>query len=372
MSSLSEITARRPVVVVLPSLAGGGAERVALGLLAEATRAGLAARLITLGGPHTLADLVPSGVAWRDLGRPRLRQALPGLIGELRRCGPATVFSTFGHLNLPLLAARPVLPRGTRLVIREANLPSLSLHRVPVPGLFGRLMGLLYPTADCVVASSRLMADELQARFRVPPGRLEVCPNPTDVRTLRAAATPPRRAPGPGLRLVAAGRLTRQKGVDRLIPLLGELPADTHLTVLGEGPEGPAWRALAERLGVQARIEWRGFAACPWPWLAGADALVLPSRWEGLPNVVLEALACGTPVVAAPEAGAVAEIAEAALGAVRLATPGPAMVAALAALDRKTADAVRPSLLPAMYTAPAAGRRFLAAVVGGDSTPRAR
>ena len=104
-----------------------------------------------------------------------------------------------------------------------------------------------------------------------------------------------------------------------------------------------------------------GFVAAPWAHMAGADAVLLPSRWEGMANAALEALACGTPVVSTPEAGGVAELAaEAPIGAVTVVAMGEAFVAALAAMHTGTHVAARPSLLPERYGLNAAAVAFAA------------
>jgi glycosyltransferase involved in cell wall biosynthesis len=108
------------------------------------------------------------------------------------------------------------------------------------------------------------------------------------------------------------------------------MPPQSHLTIFGEGELQSALRQQIERLNLKGRVALVGFEPQPAPWLAGADALLLPSRWEGLPNVALEALACGTPVIATPEAGGIGEIAaQAKPGAVTLAAPGHEFVTAM-------------------------------------------
>ena len=339
------------VALVLPSFAGGGAERVALSLIS-----GLApecATIVVLDGRGPLQSLAPEGVEVVDLGRPRLRYVWPTLLRWLRASRPDIVLSTFGHVNLALLAMRPLLPTGTRLVIREAY--------TPLPALARRAYRLLYPTADLVLCQHRSMADEMGARFGVPAKRTTVLPNPVDTARLRAA--PPRREPGPGRRFVAAGRLTRQKGFDRLIDMVVDGGADDRLCLFGDGPDRAALEGRARAHGADGQIRFAGFDPAPWSFYAGADAVLVPSRWEGLPNVALEALACGTPVIATRESGGIAEVAAAApTGAVTVTAWGDAFRDALAKVVPSPVDEARPSLLPAPYERSRVVERFRALI----------
>jgi glycosyltransferase involved in cell wall biosynthesis len=194
------------------------------------------------------------------------------------------------------------------------------------------------------------MAIDLACAFAVTHERLVVLPNPVDEKAHRAAAASPSRAPGPGPRFVAAGRLVHQKGFDRLLTMLARLPDTARLTILGDGPDRETLIRRAGKLGLAERVALPGFEAAPWAIYAGADAVVMPSRWEGMPNVALEALACGTPVIATPDAGGIAELAAAApRGAVTLAEAGEAFVAAMRAVALGAPAELRPSLLPAAH-----------------------
>ena len=349
----------RDVVFVLPDLGGGGAQRVMLRFASGLADEGPTARILVLGGARTLEGDVPAGVPVERLGEGGLRQGLPKLIGRLRSLRPQAVVSVMGYMNLALLSARSLLPGGTKLIVREANTLASTLASMPrfVPGQW--LYRSLYGRADLVIAPSRRIASEIGSAVPRVQSRIAVCPNPVDVDALRAAATKPVRAAGGGLRLVAAGRLSEQKGFDRLLPLIAQLRSDTHLTIYGEGPDRGALERQVVQLGLQGRVAMPGFTRALPAALAGADAFVLPSRWEGLPNVVLEALALGVPVIASPEAGVEEVAALVSAGALTIAPVDQRFAAAMAAVaPAGSIPDARASLLSAGYGIAEAQRRF--------------
>jgi glycosyltransferase involved in cell wall biosynthesis len=339
--------------IVLPSLALGGTERVLLRFAAGLLRHGHDVHLAVLDGHGPLrAELAP-GLVLHDLEQPRLSRALPRLVQTLRRLGPDLVLSSHAHINLPLLATRRLLPGSARMVIREPSLPSLSLPLEPLPRLFRSGYRRLYPSADLVLASSERMRREL-ACFGVTDERLRLLANPVDVAGLRHAARDPVREPGNGLRAVTVGRLEPRKGIDRLLSWWDALPDDSHLTIIGDGPDREALEAQAGRRRLEDRVHFLGRLDEPWPWMAGADALLLPSRSEGMPNAALEALAVGTPVVTTPEAGGLGELTAEVDGGLYVASAGDAFVAAVRSVEVRGAPRPRPCLLPERFDAEAA------------------
>jgi glycosyltransferase involved in cell wall biosynthesis len=350
---------RVKVLFVLANFAGGGAERVALTLFQRLDRNVFVPHLAVLEAAGPLRDLLPGDAVLHDLGQPRLSRALPKLVGLIRRERPAVVFATQGYLNVALLALGPLLPPGTRLALRESNTPSQSLPNRRFPRLMAWAYRRFYPRADLLFCQHRQTATEMRRNFAVPQHRITALPNPVDVVRLRAAAASPRRLPGPGLRFVAAGRLHRQKGFDRLLALFAELPSDAQLTIHGEGGEAEALRAQIDNLDLRGRVTLAGFTEDLPAVLAGADACLLASRWEGLPNVALEALAVGTPVIATPECGGIAELAEAAEpGAVTIAPWGENFRAGLIACVPRRPQAPSRSLLPPRYDVDAVAAIF--------------
>ena len=123
------------VTFVLPSFAGGGAERVMLTLIRHLDRTRFAPTLVVLSGEGPLRESVPDDLAVIDLERPRLRHAWFRLGGALRATIPDIVVPTISHINLAALMQRSKLAAGTRIVARESNTPSANLGATRCPRL---------------------------------------------------------------------------------------------------------------------------------------------------------------------------------------------------------------------------------------------
>jgi glycosyltransferase involved in cell wall biosynthesis len=293
-------TIRRRVLFALPSLRGGGAERVVVTILRHLDRTRFEPHLLLVEavGPY-LGD-VPVDVPVHVLAASRLRRALPDLVRNVRAVAPDVVVSTQGYLNFALLLLRRFVP-SSRLVVREV-IGERYLENSRFQPLFYRWYLREVRRADRIVVQSDVARDEMIARVAARPGQIVRVYNPVDVERIRAqAALEPSPLAGPGPHVVAAGRLGHQKGFDMLLDAFASARArgvDGRLTILGEGPDRAALEGRAARLGIGDVVRFAGFVANPFAYLAAADLFVLSSRYEGLPNVVLEALACGCPVVA--------------------------------------------------------------------------
>lgn len=345
-----DISGRRTVAFVIPSLGGGGAERVTLNYLANLDDCRLRPVLITFEASRQQLSAVPPHIEHVNLGQARLRAAVPALFRHLYRLRPQIIYSTIQHANVAVLALRFFMLWWPKVIIREPNLPSRQLPVLNFSKILFAAYRILYPRADKIVAPSQQIIAELIQGFRIEPARTKTLANPVSVDLIRKMASPVLRLQGEGLRLVSAGSLTVQKGFDRLLRSFAVLPADSHLTILGAGPLLKELRDLAVELGCQDRVSFAGFVENPWPYFAGADAFLLASKWEGMPNVTLEALACGVPVVGSREAGGLTEVAaETGAGSVSLAEPGVEMNEAVANITRNDARALRPSLLPERF-----------------------
>jgi glycosyltransferase involved in cell wall biosynthesis len=290
---------RTRVLFTIPTLEGGGAERVLATLLRHLDRArfDLHLALVEARGPY-LADL-PADVPVHPLGG-RDPLAFLRLLALIRRLRPDVVFSSLTFYSTLVLLLSPFCPRGTRFVARENNLPTVHVPRMPYGWLRRRLYAPAHRRAWRVVCQTEEMADDV-TRAGVGRDRTVVIPNPIDLRAVAARAEEPSPYAAGERPVVGAGRLVPAKGFDLLLEAFAQVAPgrpNVRLHLLGDGPERPALERRAAELGLAGRVAFEGFKGNPYPYLRHAELFVLPSRYEGFPNVVLESLALGTPVAA--------------------------------------------------------------------------
>lgn len=363
---------RQRVVFVLPALVAGGAERVMITQINSLDRTRFEPVMLCVNGNGPLRPLLAPDtkfIALADNGL-RVGRSLPRLYRTLKALQPDIVVSTMAHMNFGILLLRPLLPRST-FIVREAITPSFILDEHRRTAFVIRMAyKLLYPLARTVISPAQTIIDEFSDLLDMDVKNHVCLPNPVDIDSIRGdGIAAPAPHPAGTVRFVAAGRLHTQKGFDRLLDILPRLDGAWHLDILGEGPEQAALQTQISRLGLQAKVTLHGLVARPWPHFAAADVFLLPSRWEGLPNVALEALACGTPVIATAEAGGIAEIADQAAGHVTICEDMEAFATAMAATTALDKKAYAPSLLPAAYERAAVFARF--SEILSPPTPRA-
>ena len=320
--------------------------------------------MVVFDNDGPLRSMVPDDLPVNDLKTISLRRSLLPLIATIRRLRPSLIYSTLGYVNLALLVARPLLPRCSKVWVREANLPSISLPNNPNSLLMWQGYRWLYRHADRVLVTSERMKGEFVHTFKVPVAILSIFPNPIDETEVRARATIElTRVSGPGLRFVAVGRLTYQKGFDRLLRWFADFNrVDAHLTILGDGELSGELKQLVSELGVAKQVSFAGFTENLWGCIAGADAFLMSSRWEGMPNSALESLACGTPVIATAESGGIAEVADQVrsidLNGVTVTRDEKEFLLAMNAITPVRSSGLRPSLLPRRYRLESVVRTF--------------
>ena len=309
---------RRRVALFLPMLAGGGAERMTLEAARQLSEVGLAVDLIVSRRGGAWWSSVPPSIRLVDLDAWKTPASLPGLVRYIRRERPDAMIATLPQGCATALIAKWFVSRDFRVIARQDTVygAQYALVGVDIRWAMATMRALLH-TADAVLAVSSYIAEEFKRLAPKAAGLVEVVENPVVDAGLPAKARQPATHPwfeNSDIPIVlSVGRLeVFSKDHPTLLRAFAAVATrrPARLVVLGDGPDRSELEVLAQRLGIRDRVDFPGFQANPFAFMARAQAFVLSSTYEGLPTVLIEALACGTSVVSTDCPGGVREVLE--------------------------------------------------------------
>ena len=309
-------TLKERLAFFLPGLYEGGAERIILNLAKGISARGYAVDLVLARAEGPFMPQIPDTVRLIDLKAPRVLGSVPALVKYLQRERPTALLSAM-FANVIAIWARRLCSVPGRLVITEHNtLSSVVKNNNDFRWkLYPKMAGWFYPWADNIIAVSNDVADDLTRVAKIPQELIQVIYNPIVTPDLldksEASLEHPWFKDGETLPVVlAVGRLTDQKAFDVLIRAFSLVRKNrpARLLILGEGENRPALQSLIKKHGLEQDVNLMGFVQNPYSYLAHASLFVLPSRWEGLPTVLVEALYLGTPIIATDCPGGSREI----------------------------------------------------------------
>ncbi|EGJ32393.1 glycosyltransferase [Moorena producens 3L] len=293
------------IAIFLASLRGGGAERNMLRLANGLAEQGLKVDLVLAQKDGAYFSEISPQVNLVHLEAKRVLLSLPKLVGYLKQEKPAYLICAMDYVNLVGLWGKFIAGVPTRIIVTVRNTLSSEGNQSPWKNpLIHGLIHHCYPWADSIVAVSGGVADNLATTVNLPRNHIKVIYNPvvTPNLLLKAQATidhpwfSPREPPV----ILGVGRLTKQKDFPTLIKAfaIAQQNCSARLMILGEGEERPKLEALVKELGLEDQVSLPGFVNNPFAYMAQAALFVLSSNREGLPTVLIEAMAVGTPVVA--------------------------------------------------------------------------
>jgi glycosyltransferase involved in cell wall biosynthesis len=303
---MSEVPGKRHAAMFISNLQGGGIQRMTLnlaeGLLGHGVRVDLV--LVQANGP--LSSEIPVGCRVFNLDAGHASRSLFKLVRYLKNEKPGVLVSSQTHLNVVAVMARLFYIRKIRLILREhVTIESVAQNALSFPDkVLPMLASLFYRLADEIILVSKDTADHFQKATHIPEKKIKVIYNPVVSRKIAEQSLVP---PGHAwfsrpntIVILAAGRLTAQKDFATLLRAFSLVRTDqpsVKLIILGEGEDRSRLERLSRELNIEEDIQLPGYVLNPFTYMANADLFVLSSKWEGFANVLVEAMACGTPVV---------------------------------------------------------------------------
>jgi glycosyltransferase involved in cell wall biosynthesis len=277
-----------------------------LNLAVGLSERGFQADLILASAEGPYLPLVPPNIRVIDMKGCGVLRVFRPLRRYLRQERPTALLSALNHANIVAMAAARIAPPRPRTLISVHNNlgKEMEVRQGPRERAIPLLLGRLHRWADGIVAVSQGVADDLARQTGIPRNRIDVIYNPVITPTLAKAASAPPSLPWfddiTRPVVLGVGRLSVQKNFPALVDAFALIHRDhaARLVILGEGPERDAIESRVRHHRLQDCVALPGFVDNPYSCMARAAVLALSSHWEGLPTVLIESLAVGTPVVA--------------------------------------------------------------------------
>ena len=293
------------IALLSPNMEIGGAERIMVNLIHEFISRGFYVDLLLMKNYGKLLTEIPNSVKVIDLASNKPRNMIFPLLKYLRTHSPTVLLSAHSSINWAACLAVRLSHSATRCVVREESTLSSVLART---GWMTRIFRPWFLRIFCRpyqhITVSKGAADDYIDIVGVPNTNVTVIYNPVInqelLKKLPKSVSHPWFGSSSTPTILAVGRLHSAKGFDILLEAFALLLPHCHarLIILGEGPERANLEAKRDQLKLGKYVDMPGFVANPLPYMKAADIFTLSSRWEGLANVLVEALVCGATIVA--------------------------------------------------------------------------
>ena len=289
------------IAILIPSFALGGAESVLVRLAGRFANAGHQVQLITSCAGGQLESAIAANVSWKNLGYRKSSHAIIGLTRHLFRTKPDVLLSSTLSANFLAVAAARIT--RTPCVLREANNVSKdTISTTSIKTAINRLsVKLLYPKANAIIALTDGLAEILASFAPALRERISIIPNPTPETSRNDTEVKDRKG------ILACGRLVPQKDFGALLEAFSRaaLEDTARLTIVGDGPQEVTLKSFCKANGIAHRVDFLPATTDIAEIMSQSDVFALTSRFEGFPNVLLEALSMGCKVVSTLSSDAV-------------------------------------------------------------------
>lgn len=292
---------RPDITVVIGSMRIGGAERATLNLINGFSKKGLKVELVLLSKVGEFLNVIDPHIRIVNLNKRKATQGIVAIKKYLKQSDPKILFVVQNHIQLMVLLAVTLMNWKGKIILNEQS--TFSINLTGLKGFVQRKISkILFSRADKIVAVSQGVATDLKNEFVKLSSKIVVIPNAVITDHLLKVKDNPVDHPFFNKEfqvIVSAGRFIKSKNFDLLINAFQVYSKDkkTKLIILGDGGEMHHLKRLVSKLGLEDEISLPGFVPDPCIYFSKANVFVLSSDYEGLPGVIIEAMACGCKIV---------------------------------------------------------------------------
>ena len=306
---------KQVIMFVMHELELGGAERVVSNLVNNLDRERFEIHLCLFKKKGVLIETLRDDITLYDLKASRVITSGHKLFFLILKLKPNTVFSSITHVNLLMGLFIPLLrvfTKRTKFITREVNIPSIRAKYMKKSKRLDYFYKYIIGNFDHIVAQSNYMKEDICKSYKVDENRIKVINNPLDIEFVERSILKDRDKScfkkDDTVKLLAVGNFRMQKGFDILLESISYLDDRFHLYIIGDGAMRGELESIIRDLNISNRVTLLGFQQNPYIYMKQSDIFLLSSRYEGFPNVVLEANSCGRFVIAFEVAGVDREI----------------------------------------------------------------
>lgn len=298
---------KKTIIFILPDLETGGAERIVSTIANHLPREKFIPKILLLRKEGGYLKILKNDIEIIDLNIQRIRNSLFPILKELRKRKPDIVFSGFGEVNAYLSLFLRFF-RKTKFIARETNVVSQHVTRPEIKFFYK-----FYNNYDKIICQSEDMTTDLVKNFGINQEKIVKINNPVDfdfIQEKLKISERPKDFLNDYKNVVAIGNLSQRKGFDNLLKVFSHLKNEKiKLHIIGDGRDKDTLLQMKQNLGLE-NVIFHGRQENPYQYLKFADLFILSSRYEGFPNVLLEAGACGCYALANNCLGGITEIIE--------------------------------------------------------------
>jgi len=305
---------KKKIIFIIPSLGGGGAERVFVNLVKEIDKSIFEVVLVSITNKKNTYEL-PNNIKIINFNEKRVMRSPRKIIKLVWKEKPDLLVSTLGHMNQMILLLKPLFPQKTKVIIRQTNIISMNKHNNLMARSIRLINKRLLKGADKIICQSQFMKEDFIEHTGVSDCKVVKIYNPVDIEEVyRLSKENVQYDFANQKNIFFIGRLTPVKRVPLIISAFADYHkknASSRLFILGDGPDKSKIQKIIKGKKLEKHVKLIGFQQNPYKWLKNADLFILASKHEGMPNVLIEALALEIPTLILKHPGGTKDIVDA-------------------------------------------------------------